>query len=237
MTNELTVLLFSAASIAFVHTVLGPDHYLPFIVMARAGKWSATKTTLITVLCGLGHVGSSVVLGFLGIGLGVAITRIGGVEELRGNIAGWLLIAFGIGYTVWGVRRAIRNRPHHHLHVHADGNVHLHEHTHQKEHLHVHQTEKSPSMTPWILFTIFVFGPCEPLIPLLMYPAAQGHTMQVVAVTCVFGMITISTMLLLVLATARGLSLLPLGHLERYSHALAGVAILFCGAAVQFLGL
>jgi len=25
----------------------------------------------------------------------------------------------------------------------------------------------------WALFLIFVFGPCEPLIPLIMYPAAK----------------------------------------------------------------
>ncbi len=237
MSGELTVLLLSAASIAFVHTLFGPDHYLPFIVMARAGKWSTAKTALITVLCGIGHVGSSVVLGFLGIGLGLAATHFGGLESLRGNIAGWLLIAFGTGYTAWGVRRAIRNRPHQHVHAHEDGSVHLHTHQHQQEHVHAHIAEKGPSMTPWILFTVFVFGPCEPLIPLVMYPAAQGHPMQVVAVTIVFGAITLATMVSLVLATSRGLSLLPLGHLERYSHALAGAAVLFCGVAVQFLGL
>jgi hypothetical protein len=34
-----------------------------------------------------------------------------------------------------------------------------------------------------------------------------------------------------------GLSKLPLQKLERYSHALAGLAILLCGAAIKFLGL
>ena len=41
--KELTVLLISAASIGFFHTLFGPDHYLPFIVMGKARKWSVKK--------------------------------------------------------------------------------------------------------------------------------------------------------------------------------------------------
>lgn len=67
MSNSLAILLVSAASIGFLHTLLGPDHYLPFVVMSRANNWSIKKTALITVLCGLGHVGSSIILGALGL--------------------------------------------------------------------------------------------------------------------------------------------------------------------------
>ena len=54
--HELTVVTITAASIGLFHTLLGPDHYLPFIVMAQARKWSLVKTTCITALCGAGHV-------------------------------------------------------------------------------------------------------------------------------------------------------------------------------------
>ena len=236
MTQELSILLITAASVAFFHTVLGPDHYVPFIVMSRAGKWSNLKTAWVTILCGIGHVGSSVVLGLIGIAFGVAIFHLQSVESFRGNIAGWSLIAFGLAYGAWGVRRAIKNKPHHHVHVHSDGTHHTHEHAHHEEHAHPHETSQ-PSMTPWILFTVFVFGPCEPLIPILMYPAAKGSYWEVAIVTVVFGTITIATMLSIVLASSFGLSLLPMGKLERYSHALAGFTILACGVAVQFLGL
>jgi hypothetical protein len=92
-------------------------------------------------------------------------------------------------------------------------------------------------MTPWVLFIIFVLGPCEPLIPILMYPAARGQILQVVTVSIVFGLITIGTMVGVVLGSLAGLRLLPMGNFERYTHALAGVSILFCGIAIQFLGL
>ncbi len=75
MNQELVTLLITAASIGFFHTLFGPDHYLPFIVMAQARKWSLIKTTWITFLCGIGHVGSSVVLGIIGIAFGTAIAK------------------------------------------------------------------------------------------------------------------------------------------------------------------
>jgi len=101
----------------------------------------------------------------------------------------------------------------------------------------VHEKTERSSMTPWILFTIFVFGPCEPLIPILMYPAAQGHIFHVVLVSLIFSVVTIGTMLTVVIGSVRGLHLLPTGQFERYTHALAGISILLCGIAVQFLGL
>jgi len=63
MSSELVVLMVTAASVGLIHTLIGPDHYLPFIVMAKARKWSPLRTGWITLLCGLGHVGGSVVLG------------------------------------------------------------------------------------------------------------------------------------------------------------------------------
>jgi len=57
MEDSLLVLLISAASIGFFHTLLGPDHYLPFILLSKSRNWSTVKTMFITVLCGLGHVG------------------------------------------------------------------------------------------------------------------------------------------------------------------------------------
>ena len=68
--KELALLLGTAVTIGFVHTVLGPDHYLPFIVMAKSGRWSAAKTAVVTALCGVGHIASSVALGLIGIALG-----------------------------------------------------------------------------------------------------------------------------------------------------------------------
>jgi nickel/cobalt exporter len=70
-----------------------------------------------------------------------------------------------------------------------------------------------------------------------MYPAANASLFGLVAMTVVFGIATMSTMLVTVFLGRAGIDFLPLGSLQRYSHALAGAAILLCGLAIEFMGL
>ena len=237
MNSEIQLLTITAASIGLFHTLFGPDHYLPFIVMSRAGRWSMRKTLLVTLASGVGHVLSSVALGFIGIALGIGVNKLTGIEGSRGSLAAWMLIAFGFAYMVWGIRRAYRNREHSHIHVHEDGTYHTHKHRHKNHHVHVHGETTSRKLTPWILFTIFVLGPCEPLIPILMYPAAENNTAGLLLVTGVFALVTIITMLTVVAVASYGISFLPLGKLEKYTHALAGATIMLSGVGIVFLGL
>lgn len=152
MTDEIFVLAGTAAGIGFIHTILGPDHYLPFIVMSKARGWTGRKTAVVTSLCGLGHVTGSIVLGALGIFLGAALFNLETFESFRGDLAAWLLIAFGLVYFLWGIRRAIRGRTHEHAHHHGNDQAHNHSHCHLSDHSHVHSEPGSTNLTPWILF-------------------------------------------------------------------------------------
>jgi len=236
MNNSIALLSVTAISIGFIHTLLGPDHYLPFIVLSQAKKWSLKKTMLITFLCGLGHVGSSVVLGLIGIAVGISVTKLVSVESFRGNIAAWLFIAFGLVYMIISIRNLIKKKKHTHPHFHLDGENHLHEHNHRHEHSHIHQ-EEVMNTTPWILFLIFIFGPCEPLIPILMYPAAENNIEGAILVSILFSVVTITTMMSIVLAFKLGLNKINLKPVEKYSHVIAGAMIFLSGLAIQFLGL
>lgn len=230
-------LLASALSVGFVHTLLGPDHYVPFIVLAKSRRWSMLKTTIITLLCGIGHVLSAAILGIIAIAIGLTLNKLNLIESFRGEIAAWLLISFGFAYFVWGARNAIRNKKHNHFHLHVDGSAHVHEHDHSSEHVHVHLKKDLKELTPWILFIIFILGPCEPLIPLIMYPAIQKSILNTVWVTIFFSVGTLFTMLFMVLATVYGAKKLEnLGLFERYGNAMAGVIICSCGLAIKFLG-
>lgn len=220
-----------------MHTVLGPDHYLPFVAMAKARGWSMNKTLKVTIFCGAGHLAGSVALGVLGITLGIQLSSLEWLESVRAGFAAWLLIGFGMVYTVWGMRQAYRNRPHTHWHSHG-GLMHEHVHSHHEDHLHVHEKGgNNRSLTPWVIFVIFVLGPCEPLIPLLMYPAARENPAGVLAVTVIFGLVTVLTMTAMVALTLRGLESVRFRRLERYSHAVAGSAIMACGLAVVLFGI
>jgi sulfite exporter TauE/SafE len=236
MTDSIVLLSITAVSLGFFHTLLGPDHYLPFIVLSEAKKWTLKKTMFITFLCGLGHVLSSVVLGLTGIAVGVSVSKLVSIESFRGNIAAWLFIAFGLIYMIISVRNLMRRKKHTHSHFHYGGESHLHEHNHQDEHTHIHERDVVKT-TPWILFLIFVFGPCEPLIPILMYPAAQNNVTGAILVSLLFSVVTIGTMMSIVLAFKLGINRINLKPVEKYSHLIAGAMIFFSGIAIQFLGL
>lgn len=235
--NEAAILCWSAAVIGLVHTLLGPDHYVPFVAMSRAAGWTQRKTLTITALCGMGHVLGSIILGIVGVVLGTAIFKLEKVEAVRGEIAAWLMIASGLFLFAWSGVRAIRRRPHTHWHTHEGGTLHRHEHNHESGHMHVHSQTSSERaygrITPWVLFTIFLFGPCEPLIPLLMFPAASASWRLLVLVTFVFAVATISTMVLVVWAGTKVTSTIQFGLMGRFSQPLAALMVLGCGILIK----
>jgi nickel/cobalt exporter len=236
METSTILLAGTAVTLGFIHTLVGPDHYLPFIVMGEARQWTIRKTMFITLLCGLGHVLSSVVLGFVGIFAGLSLSKLQLFESFRGNIAAWLLIAFGLVYMLISLRSLYRKKKHMHSHDHSDGTTHAHEHNHFTGHSHVHVSDRK-NLTPWILFLVFVLGPCEPLIPLVMYPAAENNISGVIIVAVLFSLVTIVTMMSVVLAFRLGLSHINMKPVERYVNVIAGATIAVSGLAIQVLGL
>lgn len=238
MTSDatLTVLLATAASIAFMHTVVGIDHTLPFVALSRARAWSLARALSITALCGVGHVASSLLLGAIGIALGVTLEKLQWLQAFRGGLAAWLLIAFGTWLVVRALWRRRGGRVHFHAHARDDGHGRSHRHGQAAEsYPHAHQAERPT--TVWTLFLVFAFGPCEPLIPLMMAPAAAHQWGHLLLVSFVFGGVTVCTMLALVAAGHMGMGALPLRRLESHADALAGAAIALSGVAVQALGI
>ncbi|MBN1952229.1 MAG: hypothetical protein JW801_13595 [Bacteroidales bacterium] len=238
MTNEVFVLVGSAALIGFTHTLFGPDHYIPFVFMARARKWAMRKTLWITLLCGLGHVLSSIAIGFGGLALGKGVSEVVNLEGMRGDWAAWGFAGFGFLYMLWGLYRAYKNKPHEHIHLHSS-TVHEHEHVHENEHNHLHKQEEVTNITPWVLFVIFVLGPCEVLIPTFIYPAVKEHGSLSIAifVSVVFAIVTLATMLVLVYFLVKGVNFIRLSKFERYTHAMAGAILLLSGLGILFMGL
>jgi sulfite exporter TauE/SafE len=169
---------------------------------------------MVTLLCGIGHVGSSVVIGIVGVGFGLALFKLEAAESFRGELAAWALTAFGLIYLVWGLRRARRKISHRHF---SD----------------VGRHKERSGIAIWSLFIVFVLGPCEPLIPLMMYPVALGNIAGALLVVVAFTLATIGTMIASVLILTFGIRAFRVPALERYSHALAGFTILLCGIAIH----
>jgi sulfite exporter TauE/SafE len=201
-------ILLSTIAVAFLHA-LAPDHWTPFVAIAKARRWSIPHLLCITALSGLGHVGSSIGLGASGIILGVTLTSLTAIESSRGAIAGLLLVGFGLAYCVWGLKHWG------HAHAHPAANK---------------------TVTVWALVAIFVLGPCEPLIP-LMFLGIQYGWQEVWLVSLIFGLTTISMMLVQTVVAYKGLRLLLSEKLDQWTHVTCGLIIAGTGAVVMFLGI
>lgn len=217
-------LIAAAASLGSVHT-LAPDHWMPFAALSRAEGWTARRTAAITACCGLGHVTVSVLLGLVSALLGLELLQAFG-RRLE-SVAGFVLIAFGVVYGLWGLHRAVRSR----WHDHGHGHVHWH-----GGHAHAHTHATDARLTPWMLFLVFCADPCVAVIPLIFAaaPLGWGATLAVVAS---YEIATIGTMVVLVLPVRAAAATIRGGWVDRFGDALAGGVIAVVGLAVMSLGL
>jgi hypothetical protein len=207
-------LLISAVSVAFFHA-LAPDHWVPFVALAKASRWPMRRLAVIATLAGLGHVLSSLLLGLIGLWAGFIVHRLEGAEAWRGAVGLWLLIGFGVAYALWGFKHA----QHHHPHVS------------------VQEVAKAyAARRVWMLMAILVFGPCEPLIP-LMFVASQQGLPAVWALSAVFSVVTVGMVVGQSCLSYAGVRLISAPWMERYAHALAGLVIILTALFVLATGL
>lgn len=207
-------LIMAAGSVAFFHA-LAPDHWLPFVALAKSSHWSQAKLSWITTLAGVGHVASSLLLGFIGLWAGLAVHRLQGIEAWRGEVGIWLLIGFGVAYALWGLKHAQHAHPH----------------------ISVEDAVKAYAVRRmWMLFAIMVFGPCEPLIP-LMFLASQHGMATVWAISAVFSVVTVGMVVGQSCLSYAGARLINAPWMERYAHALAGVVIVLTAVFVLLSGI
>ncbi|MDO6425021.1 hypothetical protein Q4521_21235, partial [Saccharophagus degradans] len=75
-------------------------------------------------------------------------------------------------------------------------------------------------ISPWSLFLIFVFGPCEVLVPMLMYPAAHENSTAILLVSVTFSIATLLTMLAVVLPLSFLTVKIPFKNIHKYSNVL-----------------
>jgi hypothetical protein len=227
-------LVLAAAGVAALHA-LAPDHWVPFAALARSERWSASRTALVTAICGAGHVTVSVVIGLAGAWLGVGLFEAYGAR-LEG-VAPLVLVGFGLAYAAWGSGRLVRERWHRRMHDaggrtcgSAGDGQHSHRHHHQHHHL------DHPPATARALFLLFCADPCVAVIPLMFAASASGWP-AAAAVVAVYETATIVTMVLLVLP-ARAVTHAIRGHwIDRYGDVLAGSLIATVGVLVIRLGI
>lgn len=210
----LPTLAVAAVTVGSLHTA-APDHWVPFAALARARGWSAPRTARVTALCGFGHVTVSAAIGLAGAFFGVRVLAAFG--EKLSAVAPLLLIAFGVGYALWGLRRAIPPRVHGHAHAHYD---------------HLHDPSRTSAGT---LFLLFSADPCVAVAPLIFAAAPLGWT-RTLGIVALYEAATIMTMVAFVLPARAGARVVRAPWLDRWGDAAAGTLIAAVGLTVLGLG-
>ncbi len=232
-------LIAAAASIGSIHSV-APDHWVPFAALARAERWSARRTAVLTALCGLGHVTVSVVLGLSAVWFGRELFEVLG-HRLE-NMAGLLLIGFGVAYAAWGLHRTLSGRAHRHAHAHGLPHAHTQPHDHHPSAMShqpsavSHDGNVHRPLTAWTLFLLFSADPCVAVIP-LMFAAAPLGWMSTLAVVAAYELATIGTMIALVLPARAAITTVGGAWTDRWGDALAGAVVALVGLVVTGLGI
>lgn len=213
--TTLAALLLTAVLTGMIHTIAGPDHYLPFVAISKSRNYGWSKTLFWTILCGIGHVGSAIVLalGFILFAEILTESRLEWLEAWRGDIAAYAMIGMGAALILHSLHKRWKHRAETHSHP-----------------------ENNSSLSYWVVFIIFVLGPCEALLPLLTASAVLG-TMSVILVALTFSVATIVTMLAAVITGRFGLNVLRFPWLERFAPEIAGGTVMLCGLAIVCLGL
>ncbi|HEX5319077.1 MAG TPA: hypothetical protein VFW46_07965 [Stellaceae bacterium] len=254
------LLIGAVAAIGVLHTMV-PDHWVPITVIARQQGWSRRETARNAFIAGAGHVVSTLLIALAVWVAGAAFAqRFGTMVDTAASVA---LIAFGvwIALSAWPERHG-HSHPHgqggHHHHQHGgDASAVLFRHTHPHRHgagpAHVHWHQHSAGTAHAIalgdpplhehahaaigragLLLILGSSPMVEGIPAFFAAGRYGPGL-IAAMASVFAVSTITTYVVLCVASVAGLQRVGIGPLERYGEVLSGAVIAALGLVFWLL--
>ena len=221
MISTAFLLFLSSCSTAIIHALI-PDHWLPFVLMARAQGWSERRAATLTGLAGVLHVLVTVVAGGLTIFVGSASVQ--NLAEWTGHslgfVGGFLLAVFGLAYGIFRHFREAR------VHATAGPSPKKPETAGGHVHVHGHLLERwfHGALTAGALVLVIGISPCALLVPILFAASAAG-TGAVLAAALGFALCTIATMVGVTIVAMRGMRRIELPFFTRYGDLISGALV------------
>ncbi len=220
----LTTIAITGFGVAFFHAAI-PTHWLPFVLTARAQRWSHARTLAITAFAGSGHVLFTALLGLFIAWFGIVL------NEKIGNwfprIAGTALLLLGLFYIL----RQVITKGHPHTHL-LGGHAHAHE-ADEHDHYHEHERPRPVSDRTAItgLLALLTFSPCEAFLPIYASGVRYGWAgfallTAILSIGCVTGMVIFTAL------TLAGVRKIKLGLLEKYESGLMGFLLCVIGVLI-----
>lgn len=194
--------------LSLLHALI-PNHWLPVIAIGKKEGWSLREITRITLITAVAHVLSTVLLGFI-LGLaGAALAR--QVETFTHWVAPAILIIMGLVFIY-------RHHTHKHFHI-DDPNI---------------RKKKSTKQIIVALSLAMFFSPCLEIEAYFLLAGAYGYWL-ILSIALLYGLITITGMIILVRMAWQGTLKLNWHRLEHSAGIITGVTLILTGLLAFFL--
>lgn len=201
-------LLGTGFATAFLHAAL-PTHWLPFVLVGRAQRWSLSRLLGAVGAAGLAHIATTALVGGLIVVAGLALDQ--WISGLLPWLSAGLLFLFGAFYLA----RATLRRPQ----------------TAGGPQLDLPEPSVSHAAAFWGLVAMMAVSPGEVLLPIYLSQAKEGM-LVLAALTLAFAAGTVAGMSVFTLLARAGWSVLRLERWARYEGAVLGVALILIGLLV-----
>lgn len=199
-------LIVGSFALSLLHAII-PNHWLPILAIAKKEKWSIAQTTRVTVIVGLSHAVSTVLIGLVLAFVGSTLSS--AVENFTAYIAPSLLIALGLFYIYQHSR-------HHHFHMHG------------------HPEQDSHNKIVFSLALSMFLSPCFEIEPYFLLAGAQGFLFALL-LAMLYTIVTITGMVVWVRITYRGLLKLNWHAIEHNAGIITGGILIATGVLSFFI--
>ena len=242
-------IIIGSSLLSFFHALI-PHHWLPLAVAGKSEKWSVKETIQTTLLIGLMHTSSTIIIGIV---VGIAGYKLTGVfQSFENFIAPSILIGLGLFFVIRNfisVDKHAHDEHNHHEHGehphHEHSEHHEHHSTHHHDHTtHHHMSEEEIKMLSGkpkravisAIGTMMVFSPCIEIEAFYFTAGKYGWT-GIALLSLIYFLITIVVMLTCVLLAKKGLDYInkKLHFFEHYSKAIAGSVLIILGLLSVFI--
>ena len=240
--RETTYLLVATAGFTALFHTLIPDHWLPFVLVARSQGWSLSKTFWTTLLSAVFHVTLSLGLGVVALFLGREFTT--AIGEHLERFAGFGLLFFGLVYTLFFLTGSGK---HQHYFPGHGGHHPLEDYCGPVEEAGGAPAADGPSprhilsrhlgdhpLSALTLAAVVGLNPCVLAIPLMMATVADGIG-SLLAVAASFAVTSVLVLVSASLLGYQGMRRLNLDFLNRYGEVVSGLLIAGLGLLIVLL--
>lgn len=199
-------LIAGSLVLSILHALI-PNHWLPVLAISKKENWSIGETTWVTLVSGLAHALSTVIIGVV-IGI-LGITLSESVTGFTHIVAPSILIALGIFF--------------------------IYQH-HRHKHFHLHPETKRLSKNRIVigLAIAMFFSPCFEIEAYFLMAGAYGWQ-QVATLAILYTAVTVTGMVVWVRLTYRGLFKLNWHSLEHNAGVITGITLVLTGIISFFI--